>query len=188
MRTTTAIIAAAFGIGGVTGALLLLRSAPATDGVASTPRPVWTEVRWPFPMDEWGRGKAYRCKATDCGTEVSVYVRAKIGFCNCATGVADDDELDRLTDFHLIGNQLQAVGAGKPITVAWMKGRSRAYEISGNSHPGKSALSVAFNDRCDAIVATAVFQRDRPATIEPEVIAFLNTAPVLRWAEITLGL
>lgn len=161
---------------------------PATDGVAITPAPVWTEIQWPFLMDEWGRGKAFRCKATDCGAEVSLYVRAKIGFCNCTTGVADDEELERLTDFHLVGDRMAAAGAGKPVTIAWMKGRSRAYEISGANRSAKSALSAAFNDRCDAIVATAVLQHDRPETIEPDVIAFLNTAPVLRWAEKTLGL
>ena len=27
--------------------------------VATTPHPVWTEVAWPFPIDEWGKGKAF---------------------------------------------------------------------------------------------------------------------------------
>lgn len=193
--TTTLTALVAFGIGSLVGALLLLGSAPAlnrmtasTSGVAVQPKPVWTEVTWPFLIDEWGRGKAFRCKAADCGTEANVYVRAKIGFCNCTTGVADDEELDRLTDFQLIGNPLQATGTGRPITVAWMKGRSRAYQMSGDNRSGKSALSIAFNDRCDAIVATAIFGHDRTAMLEPDVIAFLNSPRVLRWAEITLGL
>ena len=54
--------------------------------------------------------------------------------------------------------------------------------------PGKSALSVAFNDRCDMIVATAVLPHDRPATIEPGVMAFLNSKPVLHWAEVAMGI
>jgi hypothetical protein len=54
--------------------------------------------------------------------------------------------------------------------------------------PGKTALSVAFNDRCDMIVATAVLPHDRPAMIEPDVLAFLNGDTVLRWAEVALGL
>ena len=68
-------------------------------------QPDWTEVQWPFPMDEWGKGKAFRCKAADCGAEVSIYIRAKIGFCNCTTGVSDDDELTRLSDFNLMGEK-----------------------------------------------------------------------------------
>jgi len=38
------------------------------------------------------------------------------------------------------------------------------------------------------VVATAVMPHDRPAAIEPSVIAFLNSGTVLRWAEMTLGL
>ena len=60
--------------------------------------------RGPFPMDEWGKGKAFRCAATDCGVEVNLYLRAKVGFCNCTTGVSDDEELERLADFNLMGN------------------------------------------------------------------------------------
>lgn len=131
---------------------------------------------------------AIRCRAADCGTEVNLYLRAKIGFCNCATGVADDGELERLSDLRFVGGQISASGAGQPITVAWMKGRSRAYVIVAPDRPRGSALSVAFNDRCDAIVATVVLGNDRPSSIEPAVITFLNGDTVLRWAEVTLGL
>jgi len=51
-----------------------------------------------------------------------------------------------------------------------------------------SALSVAFNDRCDAVVATAVVAHDHPETIEPSVIDFLNSKVIVHWAEVTLGL
>ncbi|MGY4506290.1 hypothetical protein ACVWYH_010247 [Bradyrhizobium sp. GM24.11] len=61
-------------------------------------RPVWTETDWPFGADPWGKGKAFRCKADDCGGEVQLYVRAKLGFCNCATGVADDADLEQMGD------------------------------------------------------------------------------------------
>ena len=61
-------------------------------------------------MDQWGKGKAFRCKASDCGGEVTVYVRAKIGFCSCITGVSDDEELDRISDYDLLGNKLVALG------------------------------------------------------------------------------
>jgi len=43
-------------------------------------------------VDQWGIGRAFACEATACGVEVNVYVRPKIGFCKCATGVDDDDE------------------------------------------------------------------------------------------------
>jgi|ERR1043165_928307 hypothetical protein len=156
--------------------------------IAATPQPVWTEVAWPFPMDQWGKGKAFVCRASDCGTEVRVYVRAKIGFCNCATGVADDQELDRISDFELFDNRLTAQRAGEAVTVGWMKGRARAFSLAGGQSPGRSALAVGFNDRCDAIVATAVAGLEDPAPIQGAVLAFLNSQTVLRWAEGVLGL
>ena len=146
---------------------------------------VWQEAQWPFPIDEWGKGKAFRCETADCGVEVNLYVRAKIGFCNCTTGVSDDEELERLADFRLMGEKPSALTAGNPIRVAWMKGRSRAY-AGQQSHT--STLAIAFNDRCDAVVATALVAHPRPATIEPSVIAFLNSQTIIHWAEVTLGL
>jgi len=154
---------------------------------ATVPQPVWTEVAWPFPIDQWGRGKAFRCKAADCGGEVTVYLRAKLGFCNCTTGVADDDDLDRMGDLDLVG-KASPLGAGRPVSIAWMKGRSRAYRLETAKPPGKTAISIAYNERCDMIAATAVLGHDRPAAAEPSVIAFLGGNTVMRWAETALGL
>jgi len=153
------IIGAAFGLGGIAGAIAL-RDARLPD---SAPRPVWSEVAWPFPVDQWGKGKAFRCPHADCGAEVTLYLRAKIGFCNCVTGVSDDAELDRMSDFDLLG-AVSPLGAGRTISVGRMQGR------------------------CDMLVATAVMPHDRLAAIEPGVLAFLNSATVLRWAEVSLGL
>ena len=69
-----------------------------------------------------------------------------------------------------------------------MKGRSRAYTVKAYNPPGKTVISVVFNERCDMIAATAVLGHDRPAAAEPGVIEFLNGSTVMRWAEITLGL
>lgn len=151
-------------------------------------RPVWNEVAWPFPMDQWGKGKAFACKAEDCGSDVTVYIRAKIGFCNCTTGVADDEELDRISDFDLFESKLAALGPGKPIAVAWMKGRSRGFAIPANPRSARSALSIGFNDHCDAIIATALVSVAQPEGVEQAVLDFLNSQTVLRWAEKTLGL
>jgi hypothetical protein len=181
MRNTILTVVIA---GGLAGAMLLCAAASERP-IALTP--VWSEVPWPFPMDQWGKGRAFRCAAAECGTQVSIYIRAKIGFCNCTTGVADDEELDRISDFDLVGGQLTAQGPGRPIAVAWMKGRSRAFIVGRSDRPEKSALSVGFNDRCDAIVATALHGDSHGVTIEPAVLEFLNSRTVLRWAEATLG-
>jgi hypothetical protein len=187
MRTRAAVsIGLAFVLLGAAGALALISQGRLPDRAAArTAKPVWTETRWPFPMDEWGQGKAFQCRAADCGVETNLYIRAKIGFCNCTTGVSDDEELDRLTDFRLMGDGLLAAGAGRPIQVAWMKGRSRGYL---DSDRGRSALTVAFNDRCDAIVATVAVADGRPLAVESAVLEFLNGQTIRHWAETTLGL
>jgi hypothetical protein len=191
MRRTTIIAAVVgFGLGALVGAsAFFVWPLLGRGGVVAPPgHPKWAEVQWPHPTDEWGKGKAFRCDAADCGVEVNLYIRAKIGFCNCKTGVSDDDELDRLSDFRLMGETPSVLGPGHPINVAWMKGRSRAYAIADPYRARNSALAVAFNDRCDAVVATAVVAQDRPAAIEPSVIAFLNSETIVHWAEVTLGL
>ena len=148
--------------------------------------PVWHEIVWPFAMDEWGTGKAYRCAAANCGHDVEVYLRGKLGFCNCMTGVADDAELDRLSDFQLIGGRAKPLADGRPVHVAWMKGRSRAFALPGFISR-KAMMSVAFSNECDALVATAVFEQDAAPSAEPQVLAFLNSVTVERWAKAELG-
>ena len=185
-RLALALAAGLAAAGAGYSALVAPRSVDEVGGARAL-RPIWAEVKWPFPIDQWGTGRAFACKAADCGTDVQFYVRAKLGSCNCSTGVADDADLDRMSDFDLVGGEVSPVGAGRPITIAWMKGRSRAYMLTAN-RLGRSAISVVFNDRCDMVVATIVLPHDRPAIIEPGVIAFLNGSTVLRWAEVTLGL
>jgi hypothetical protein len=185
-RVITIAVIAGLGLGGLVASAYHLWPPSPREREATTPgRPLWQEAQWPFPIDEWGKGKAFRCDAADCGVEVNLYIRAKIGFCNCTTGVSDDEELDRLADFRLMGERPLALRGGRPISVAWMKGRSRAYAIQ-QSHT--STLAIAFNDRCDAVVATALVAHPRPAPIEPSVIAFLNSQTIVHWAEVTLGL
>ena len=186
MRRAAGIAVALASLAGALAIALLWFEVP-RHAAATATAPVWNEVAWPFPMDPWGKGKAFRCKAADCGAEVSLYVRAKLGFCNCTKGVADDDDLDRMGDLVLIGD-VSPLGSGHPISVAWMKGRSRAYKLNTGGPPGKTAISVVYNERCDMIAATAVLGRDRPETAEISVVEFLNSSTVMRWAEVTLGL
>jgi hypothetical protein len=44
-------------------------------------------------------------------------------------------------------------------------------------------LSIAFNDRCDVIVAVVTLGGPAQDAVEPAVIAFLNSDPVLRWVK-----
>jgi hypothetical protein len=155
-------------------------------GEAAKPAPAWIEFKWPFPLDQWGVGRAFRCRAAECGIDITVYLRAKLGFCNCTTGVSDDAELDRVGDIELLSAKFNGLRDGRPITVGWMKGRSRPYQVAIPYGSPRTALAIAFNDRCDVVVATVV--ADDTATAERAALGFLNGDLVLRWAEKELGL
>jgi len=148
---------------------------------------VWTETKWPFLMDQWGEGKSFQCKQADCGTELNLYIRAKIGFCSSTTGVADDNELERLSDFDFMAGQAIALGSGHEIDVAGMKGRFRAYAIASSTLSQTYAFSVAFNNNSDAIVATVTAKRGPPSAVEPAIVQFLNGGKIQRWVIATLG-
>jgi len=87
-----------------------------------------------------------------------------------------------------MGERISVLAAGREISIAWMKGRSRPYAVTEPYQAPSSALAIAFNDRCDAIVATALVGHDQPGIVEASVIDFLNSDVVVHWAEVTLGL
>jgi hypothetical protein len=183
MRKTFIHMLALAGVGCLAG-FMTVSGLPAPSDPRAL-RPVWTETQWPFLMDQWGIGKAFVCGPEDCGARIDVYVRPKIGFCNCSTGVSDDAELERVADTELLGPQIRPLGPGRPVKVGWMPGLSRAYRISGEKN---GLLSVAFNDECDVVVAVAKLGNGNPALAEPAVMAFLNSRPMVLWAKKELGL
>ncbi len=69
MRLTAATALMLFAV----AAALVAHTGNSADGAAAPTRPVWNEMPWPFPIDQWGKGKAFACKAADCGTEVTIY-------------------------------------------------------------------------------------------------------------------
>jgi hypothetical protein len=75
-------------------------------------------------------------------------------------------------NLHLVSGQNAALGAGRLITVGHMTGRSRAYTLTAVSPLGTTAISAAFNDRRDMIVAPVVVPHHRPDAIEQKAIEF----------------
>ena len=189
IRRVAALIAA-IGLCGVTALFLHVVPGLQNVGYAATTHdhPVWIETKWPFLMDQWGEGKAFQCKAADCGAELDLYIRAKVGFCSSTTGVADDDELERLSDFDFMNGRVTALAGGHNIDIAHMKGRIRAYATASPIRSRTYAFSVAFNNNADALVATVLVNDRQPAGVEPVVIQFLNGETIQRWVTLTLGL
>jgi hypothetical protein len=151
-------------------------------------RPIWTETKWPFLYDAWGAGKAFHCTASACGGLISIYIRPKIGFCNCYTGVADDDEIDRVGDVSVIGEAYRPLEPGKPVTIGEMAGRSRSFVIEVAQNAPQYAIGIAVSKKCDAMVATIVSGRPISPRLEQAALTQLNTEPVTRWASASVGL
>jgi len=173
-------------------AIVLIAGSAAVLGVRapanpSTMEPVWTETKWPFLQDQWGIGKAFVCTPADCGVKIDVFIRPKIGFCNCSTGVSDDTELERVADTDLVSPKVRPLGSGSPVKIGWMKGLRRSYAVS-DEKTNERVLSVAFNDECDVVVALATIGKGDPTVVEPAVISFLNSTPMVLWAKKELGL
>ena len=140
----------------------------------------WHEIAWPFPRDGWPAGRAFRCDAAACGTEAELYVRPKIGFCNCGTGVADDDEVDRVADLDLMSKQFAPLAAGHVIKVAGLTGRSRGYALSMADGSRRTAVGFALSRRCDLMVA--VVQGEGSAgVVQHAAEDFLNSEPMVHW-------
>jgi hypothetical protein len=191
MRLRSGIVISAFGV----ALAVVLANDPATVGVASpekpvppgSPRAVWQEVKWPFLLDEWGIGRAYRCAPADCGSEVNLYLRAKVGFCNCSTGVSDNADLDRVSDLELFSEEFVGLTDGRPVDVGRMKGRSRLYHVSIPYAAARDMWAIGFNDQCDVAVATVLADPDRLGEAEGLALDFLSSDPVQRWATAQLG-
>jgi hypothetical protein len=179
LRKLAAVMAASFALsaGLVSGA----RS------VAMSGAPVWQETKWPFLTDEWGAGRAFLCKAADCGSEILLYLRVKVGFCSCSVGITDDDELDRLGDLPLLSDKFVGLAAGHSVRIDDMIGRSRPYQVSLPLWQSRTAVAIALHAKCDAVVATVVTQRDRLADAEQQALIFLGRDTVMQWTQAELG-
>jgi hypothetical protein len=155
-------------------------SGDATHRHARSDEANWREIAWPYPRDGWPAGRALRCAAEACGGEVEVYVRPKIGFCNCDTGVADDDEVDRVADLDLISERFVPLAAGEVIRIAGMPGRSRSYDLQMADGTHRAAIGIAVARRCDLMVAVAQ-GAGSASEVQRAALEFLDTNEMARW-------
>lgn len=140
----------------------------------------WQEIAWPFPRDGWPAGKAFRCGVAACGGGVELYVRPKMGFCNCDRGVADDDEVDRVADLDLLSEHFAPRAPGDVVRIADMPGRIRAYDLNMSDGSRHTAFGIAVARGCDLLVAVAHGKGDasewRRAALE-----FLARSEMTHW-------
>jgi hypothetical protein len=138
----------------------------------------WHVIAWPFPRDGWPAGRAWRCPATSCGAEMEVYVRPKIGFCNCDSGVADDDEVDRVADLDLIAPHFRALTPGVVVRITGMSGRIRQYDLNDGSH--RQAVAVVVSHKCDLMVAAGQ-GNGGAAAVRQHALQFIESKEASDW-------
>ena len=151
--------------------------------VVFTPAPIvdadsaWREAAWPFLRDAWPAGRAFRCDAAHCGEEVMVYARVKMGMCDCVAGVADDEDLERVSDAILLSPRMTPEGPGEATELAGLKTRQRHYRMDGGG-----ALAVLAGGRnCNAFVAMATARHDLSPQAMEAVRTLITTPGMSRW-------
>jgi hypothetical protein len=140
----------------------------------------WREIAWPFPRDGWPAGRAFRCATELCGDEIEVYVRPKAGFCNCDSGVSDDEEVDRVADLDLMSERFAPLAPGGVIRIAEMPGRLRTYDLKMSDGSRRAAIGIAVSRRCDLLVAVAQ-GRGEAAEVQRVALEFLASDAVTKW-------
>ena len=140
----------------------------------------WREIAWPFPRDGWPAGRAFRCATELCGDEIEVYVRPKAGFCNCDSGVSDDEEVDRVADLDLMSERFAPRAPGGVIRIAGMQGRLRSYDLQMADGSRRAAIGIAVSRRCDLLVAVAQ-GRGAAAEVQRVALEFLASDAVTKW-------
>jgi hypothetical protein len=142
-------------------------------------KPAWNEVAWPFLRDAWPNGRAFDCVGGGCGAGMSLFARTKNGFCDCARGVSDDDEIDRVGDVYLVSPDFKPLAASLPRELAGMNGRVRLYETL-DAKP-MSVLSLAGGRDCNAFVAMAVSAAAFPEKGADAAADFINVKAFSDW-------
>jgi hypothetical protein len=167
-------------------ALMALTAQPVRAGGLQAGTPPFTETAWPFLIDQWGAGRAFRCDP--CDAQVALYVRAKVGFCNCTTGVSDDIEIDRVADFDLFPGRITPLAPGEPVSVAWMKGRARAFAVDAPVAGRRYLLTIALANKCDGVIATLASAQPISSDAAQVALEELASPTMLSWVAVSTGL
>lgn len=181
-RRMMTYLAVAMGLAAGVGGAAISRHVVVKDAAAG-----WQEIAWPFPRDAWPAGRAFRCGSSDCGGAVEVYVRPKLGFCNCRDGVTSDEEVDAVSDLDMISPQFSSAQAGEPVSIGGMTGRTRRYTLRLPDGTPRPAAGFAMSQRCDLVVAASQGQAAGSPAAQRSIAVLLGSEPVISWIRSRLG-
>ena len=156
-------------------------------GLSRAPQGGWEEIRWPFARDAWPAGRAFRCGDAGCGGPMEVYVRPKVGLCNCATGVSGDAEVDGVSDLDMISLDFRPLAPGRPVAAGGMAGRMRRYVLTTADGREHAAVGFVLSARCDLVAAAALGPAAGTEAARRGVVALLGTTDLVEWIRSKLG-
>jgi hypothetical protein len=107
-------------------------------------------------------------------------VRPKAGFCNCDSGVSDDEEVDRVADLDLISERFAPLAPGGAIRIAELPGRLRTYDLKMSDGSRRAAIGIAVSRGCDVLVAVAQ-GKGTASGVQRVALEFLATDAVTKW-------
>jgi hypothetical protein len=151
---------------------------PTSSAQRAAETPGWSSIQWPFPIDAWPEGRAFHCGFEECGVDVDLYIRSKIGFCDCYRGVSDDDEIDRVGDLVVLSGTYAPLSAGTAVNLGNIQGRARHFAISAPNQTKRYAIGIALSRKCDAIVATVVGDKPLSGRAEDSAFKLLNSQEI----------
>jgi len=147
----------------------------------------WQEIAWPFGRDAWPAGRAFRCNAAACGGEQEVYLRPKVGLCNCTRGITGDAEVDAVSDIDLLTDDFVPRAVGQPVAMGGLDGIARAYRLRFSGGRQSNAAGIALSHRCDLVVAASVGESAGQAEALKAIAGLLSRPNIGKWLEQQFG-
>lgn len=141
----------------------------------------WQEIAWPFGRDAWPAGRAFRCGAAACGGVQDVYVRPKVGLCNCTRGITGDAEVDAVSDIDLMTGDFAPRAAGQRVVMAGLDGIARPYTLHLSGGRQGNAAGIALSHRCDLVVAASVGESAGQAAALAAIAELLSRPDIGQW-------
>lgn len=186
-RRGVAAVAVGLALLGGAGGAAMSRAGLIGPGLVGKTASAWQEVAWPFPRDAWPSGRAFRCHSTVCGGDVEVAIRPKLGFCNCATGVSGDSEVDAVSDVDMISEDFAPQHSGTPVTIATMAGRTRVYTLRMPDGSSRPAAGLAISAKCDVVVAASQGDAAGSDGAQAAIASLIASPPMTAWLRSLLG-
>ncbi len=118
---------------------------------------------------------------------MEVYVRPKVGFCNCATGVSGDAEVDGVSDLDMISPDFRPLAVGEAVMAGGMAGRVRRYVLTTGDGREHMAAGFALSAKCDLIAAAVLGPAAGTGAARDAIVALLASPGVAGWIGSKLG-